>query len=81
MVFNLSESIPVDLDSFYNFHKKHLSKATAAIKDTTNMSGIYIFEPEIFDLIPEGFSMLETDVFPELAKENRLVFFPVLNRV
>ena len=35
-------------------------------------SGLYLFEPEVFDLIPEGFSMLEKDIFPKLAERGRL---------
>lgn len=35
-------------------------------------SGFYIMEPEVIEAIPNGFSMLEKDVFPKLAKEGRL---------
>ena len=35
-------------------------------------SGFYILEPEIINYIPNGFSMLEKDVFPKLAKEGKL---------
>ncbi len=35
-------------------------------------SGFYIIEPEVIDMIPNGFSMLEKDVFPKLAKEGKL---------
>ncbi|MDA1197217.1 MAG: sugar phosphate nucleotidyltransferase [Nanoarchaeota archaeon] len=30
-------------------------------------SGFYIIEPEVLEMIPKGFSMLEKDVFPKLA--------------
>jgi len=39
-------------------------------------SGLYILEPEVIDSIPEGFSMLETDIFPKLAKEKKLFSYP-----
>jgi len=39
-------------------------------------AGFYIMEPEVLDMIPDGFSMLEKDVFPKLAKEGRLRGFP-----
>ena len=39
-------------------------------------AGFYIFEPEVIDMIPDGFSMIEKDVFPELAKLGRLRGFP-----
>ena len=39
-------------------------------------AGFYILEPEVIDMIPEGFSMLEKDVFPKLAQLGRLRGFP-----
>ena len=39
-------------------------------------SGLYIMEPEVIDMIPDGFSMLEKDVFPQLAREGRLYGYP-----
>jgi NDP-sugar pyrophosphorylase family protein len=39
-------------------------------------SGFYIAEPEIIDHIPEGFAMLESTVFPKLAKQNKLFGYP-----
>lgn len=39
-------------------------------------AGFYILEPSTIDQIPDGFSMVETDVFPQLAKNGRLRGFP-----
>ena len=39
-------------------------------------AGFYILEPDIIDMIPQGFSMLEKDIFPKLAKMGRLRGFP-----
>lgn len=39
-------------------------------------AGLYIMEPEIIDHIPEGFAMLEKDVFPKLAAQGRLFGYP-----
>ena len=39
-------------------------------------SGLYIFEPEVLDYIQEGYAMLETNVFPRLAREGRLYGYP-----
>lgn len=36
-------------------------------------SGVFIMEPEILKLVPEGFSSMEQDVFPKLAKSDNLV--------
>ena len=46
-------------------------KAEEAPSNLIN-SGFYIMEPEAIEMIPNGFSMLEKDVFPKLAKEGRL---------
>lgn len=39
-------------------------------------AGFYILEPEVIDMIPDGFAMLEKDVFPKIAKLGRLRGFP-----
>ena len=39
-------------------------------------AGFYIFEPEVIEMVPNGFSMIEKDVFPKLAKLGRLRGFP-----
>lgn len=38
-------------------------------------TGAYILEPGIFDLLPEGFSLIEKTAFPELAKAGKLFGF------
>jgi mannose-1-phosphate guanylyltransferase len=35
-------------------------------------SGLSIWNPEVFNLIPAGFSMYEQDIFPKLAKDEKL---------
>ena len=39
-------------------------------------AGFYIIEPEVLDMIPDGYSMIEKDIFPKLAKMGRLRGFP-----
>ncbi len=46
-------------------------KAEEAPSNLIN-AGFYIMEPEVIDMIPDGYSMLEKDVFPKLAKEGKL---------
>jgi len=36
-------------------------------------SGVFIIEPEMLKLIPDGFSLMEQDVFPKLARDDDLV--------
>ena len=38
-------------------------------------AGFYIIEPDVIGMIPEGFSMLEREVFPKLASSGRLAGF------
>jgi NDP-sugar pyrophosphorylase family protein len=35
-------------------------------------AGFYILEPEVINLIPDGYSMLEKDIFPKLAKQGKM---------
>jgi len=39
-------------------------------------AGLYLLEPEIISLIPEGYAMMEFDVFPKLAKDSLLFGYP-----
>lgn len=39
-------------------------------------SGLYLFDPEVTQYVPEGFAMLEKDVFPKLAAEGKLYGYP-----
>lgn len=39
-------------------------------------AGVYILEPEVLEMIPDGFSKIENDVFPKVAKKNRLCGYP-----
>ena len=39
-------------------------------------AGLYILEPEVLALVPDGYAMIEVDVFPKLAKEGQLYGYP-----
>lgn len=43
-------------------------------KDTKSLinGGWYVIEPRVIDMIPEGYCMLEKDIFPKLAAEGKL---------
>jgi mannose-1-phosphate guanylyltransferase/phosphomannomutase len=43
-------------------------------------AGLYIMDPDILDLIPEGYAMLENDVFPKLARKDKLFGYPFSGR-
>jgi len=36
-------------------------------------AGLYILEPEVLKMVPEGFSMIENDIFPRLATNEKLL--------
>lgn len=38
-------------------------------------AGFYIIEPEVIDMIPDGFCMFEKDIFPKLAVQGKLAGF------
>lgn len=39
-------------------------------------AGIYILEPDVIGMIPRGYAMLETDLFPKLARNGKLYGYP-----
>jgi NDP-sugar pyrophosphorylase family protein len=68
----------LDFGALYAQHTKHQPAVTAAIKPGTNFDGLYLFEPEVIHVIPEGFSMIQNDLFPTLMKQARLLLYPIL---
>ncbi|RLE41430.1 hypothetical protein DRJ19_05890, partial [Candidatus Woesearchaeota archaeon] len=54
-----------------SFMEKPQEKDILAGKSLIN-AGIYVMEPEIINYVPNGYSMLERDVFPKLAEEGKL---------
>lgn len=78
IVVNIDKKMDVDYRMLTDFHKSNSKTATVATDDIKKFNGIYILEPEIFNYIPKGFSMLEEDVFPKLHKDNALAIFPII---
>jgi len=72
----------VDDPSHYGVARLDGSRIVEFVEKPTNPpsnlinAGFYIIEPEVIDMIPDGFAMLEKDVFPKLAKMGRLRGFP-----
>lgn len=59
-------------------------KPSKKIPSNIISAGCYIVEPEILDLIPEGYSKIEEDVFPKLARQENLsgfMFYGKWNRI
>ncbi|MEI6499288.1 MAG: sugar phosphate nucleotidyltransferase, partial [bacterium] len=78
LVYNSSEIFKGHIEKLTEFHKKHHAIATTYLNNYENMSGLYIFEPEIFKYIPKGFSMLEEDIFPKLNEKGDLINYIAL---
>lgn len=77
VVLNSANILDIDLKFLFDYHKKHHGVATIATDNLGTMKGIYIAEPEIFDYIPSGFSMLEERCFPKMIKEGKAVIYPL----
>jgi NDP-sugar pyrophosphorylase family protein len=71
-------SINRPISKLVEYHKNHRAIATIFSDDMELGSGLYVFEPDIFQYIPKGFSLLQDDIFPKLAEEDRLVIAPVI---
>ncbi len=39
-------------------------------------AGIYVLEPQVIDLVPEGPASMEYDVFPQILKQGKLMGYP-----
>lgn len=79
LVVNLDQIGDINIINLVNFHFNHRPLASVASSDSKLLKGFYVLEPEIFSYIPNGFSMLEEDVFPKLIAENKLLIFPQVN--
>ena len=78
LVFNSEKTFNLDIGKLIEFHKAKNSTATVITGDLEEMDGLYVFEPEVFKYVPKGFSMLETDILPKLASEDKLIIRPAI---
>lgn len=77
IVVNPTEELDVDINDVVKFHKEHKSIATVATNELSELKGLYIFEPVIYNSIPKGFSMLEDDILPKLSEKQELLVYPI----
>ena len=54
---------------------RFIEKPTGNIPSNLISAGLYLFEPEMLNNIPEGYARLEEDVFPKLAQSEDLSGF------
>lgn len=77
MVFNNLQN-DINVKKLLDFHSKQRASATIITDDLSEMNGLYILEPEVFDFIPKkGFSMLENDVFTRMTSEGKAIVYPL----
>lgn len=81
VVVNIDEPTDLDLKKLLKFHRKHSGTATIATTDLDTLNGIYVFEPEIFESLPKGFSMLEDEVIPKLVRDEKVVVYPIATQI
>jgi len=78
LVANIDRPVEVDIKNLVKFHREHGPIVTIATRSLTELSGIYIMEPKLFQFIPPGFCMLEDTVFHEMTKQGKLLPYPIL---
>lgn len=78
LVFNPGEIFPGNIDDLIQYHKDHSLVATIATDNLEELKGTYILDPKIFQILPDDFSMLEDDIFPELIAKNDLAIYPII---
>jgi NDP-sugar pyrophosphorylase family protein len=77
MVINNIDIKKLDIEEMLEQHNNSNAVVTVVTNDLETLNGLYICEPEIFSYISKGFSMLETDVFPRLIADKKLIIKPI----
>lgn len=79
LVINIDKPVEVDLKNLLKFHRDHQPIVTIATRSLRELTGIYVMEPKVFTLIPQGFCMLEDTTFHELTRQGKLLSYPILS--
>ena len=77
LVVNLEKPLSVDLKSLAKFHRMHRPWVTAATPSLKEFTGVYLIEPKVLTQIPQGFCMLEDTVFEDIARQGKLLSYPL----
>ena len=77
MVINNIDIKKLDIEEMLEEHNNSSAVVTVITNDLEALNGLYICEPEIFSYISKGFSMLETDIFPKLIADKKLIIKPI----
>lgn len=77
LVVNVDQPLNIDLKGLVKFHRDHQPLVTIATRSLRELSGVYVMEPKIFNFFPPGFCMLEDTIFHEVAKQGKLLSYPL----
>jgi len=78
LVVNIDTPVDIDIKNLLKFHREHEPLATIATLSLRELSGVYVMEPKVLSYIPQGFCMLEENVFHEMTKQGKLLPYPIL---
>jgi NDP-sugar pyrophosphorylase family protein len=77
LVVNLEQPMNLDLRNLFRFHRENQPLVTIATRSLKDLRGVYVMEPKVFNFIKPGFCMLEEEIFNEIAKQGRLLSYPI----
>lgn len=77
LAVNVDQAVSFDLKNLLKYHREHQPIVTIATRSLLELKGVYVMEPKIFQFIPEGFCMLEDGVFHAVAKQGKLLSYPL----
>lgn len=79
IVVNIDDDNEINYKELLEYHLASHKTVTIATDNIKSLKGIYVLEPAVLQYLPNGFSMLEEDIFPKLLKENKVSIYPILN--
>jgi len=77
LAVNVTHPLNFDLLNLLKFHRQHDPWVTVASRSLKDLCGIYVIEPKLLSLIPEGFCTLEESVFDEAMSFGKLLTYPI----
>lgn len=77
LVVNIDRPLAIDLKNLARFHQLHRPWVTAATPSLKEFTGVYLIEPRVIAQIPSGFCMLEETVFEDVARQGKLLSYPL----
>jgi NDP-sugar pyrophosphorylase family protein len=76
VVVNTEKFLDIDIDRLINFHRNY-SPISTIVREGDSLRGLYVFDPEVFNCIPKGFSMIEEAVLTKLIEIDKAIAYPL----